>query len=223
VLELADETDFDLRLGEGTCVWARKFAESVPRRRQVGLYGRTFPGETVSGDHGGFLRLDTGLLLGVADGLGHGPDARVASAAAIDVLHANATSTPVQILERAHSALRRTRGAVMAVASIVEPGHALDVACVGNIGVHLYGLGPSRRLGGSSFVLGGSGPLFRANHELEVLGEGDALVMFTDGLVTRTDIEGDLDLLREHPVVIAAALVERFGRDNDDVLVMAVR
>ena len=36
------------------------------------------------------------------------------------------------------------------------------------------------------------------------------------------DLTGEHDLLREHPVVIAQRVVERFARDNDDVLVMVV-
>jgi anti-sigma regulatory factor (Ser/Thr protein kinase) len=223
VLELADETDFDVRVGEGTCVWARKFAQGVPRRRQVGVFGRPCPGETISGDHAIFLRLGDGLLVGLADGLGHGPEARIASMAAIVALQRNAAMTPERILEQCHDALRGTRGAVMSVASMVEPGHAVDIASVGNVSAHLYGFGPTRRVSGSSFVVGAIGKPHRAAHESHALGASDALVLFSDGLTTRTDLEGDLDLLREHPVVIAQRMVERFGRNNDDVLVLVAR
>ncbi len=223
VHELADETDFDIRIGEGTCVWARKFAEPLPRRRQVGVYGRACPGETISGDDGAFARIDGGLLVGVADGLGHGPLARDASAPAIESLRQHAHDGPLRILERCHETIQGTRGAVMAAAKLDEPGESVTVASVGNVAVHAYGPETSRRAAGSSFVLGSPGVLRKPLQETFPLGRRDALVLFTDGLSSRTDIEGELDILWEHPVVIAQHLVERFSRDNDDALVLVVR
>jgi hypothetical protein len=49
------------------------------------------------------------------------------------------------------------------------------------------------------------------------------LVMFTDGIGSRASIETDLSLLREPPIVIAHQLVERFAREDDDVLVLVAR
>ena len=48
-LPAADEVDIDVRLGEGTCVWARKFASPVPKAREVAIFGRPCEGEAVSG------------------------------------------------------------------------------------------------------------------------------------------------------------------------------
>jgi anti-sigma regulatory factor (Ser/Thr protein kinase)/serine/threonine protein phosphatase PrpC len=224
VVELADETDFDIRLGEGTCVWARKFAESVPRRRQLGVYGRACPNEDTSGDDGAFLRSDEWLLLAVVDGLGHGPLAREASAAAVETLASAEGHTVDQVLMRSHVALRDTRGAVMAAVRIREPGDVAVVGCAGNASVHVYGLGAARRFSGPSFVLGAAGRPPRIFVEEHLLAPSDAVVLFTDGLTTKTDLEGELDLvLREHPVVIAQRLVERFGRGNDDALVLVAR
>jgi anti-sigma regulatory factor (Ser/Thr protein kinase) len=223
VVELADEVDFDIRIGEGTCIWARKFATSVRRRRQIGLYGRPFPEERVSGDHGGFVRAGDALLVGLADGIGHGPEAREASAAAIATLRARSTLAPEQILDVCHEALGGTRGAVMAVVRVPEPGEAAVISIVGNIDVHIYGLAKGRRFAGPSFVIGAPGTSRRTKREEHPLGLRDVLVLFSDGLSTRTDLEGELDLLREHPIVIAHQLAQRFGRENDDVLVLVAR
>jgi anti-sigma regulatory factor (Ser/Thr protein kinase) len=223
VVELADEVDFDIRVGEGTCIWARKFAKSVRRRRQIGLYGRPFPGERVSGDHGGFVRVGDALLVGLADGLGHGPEAREASAAAIATLRARSALPPEKILDACHEALAETRGVVMAVVRVPEPGGAAVASIVGNIDVHIYGLAEGRRLSGPSFVLGAPGTRRRTVREEHPLGPRDVLVLFSDGLSSRTDLEGELDLLREHPIVIAHQLAQRFGRQNDDVLVLVAR
>jgi hypothetical protein len=160
-------------------------------------------------------------VVGVVDGLGHGPSAREASDRAVQTLHENAASEPDRIVIACHEALRGTRGAVMTVARIEDPD--VFVAAVGNVSAHLYGRGRARRVGGTSFVLGSPGAIRKQTVEALPIDDRGVLILFSDGLTTRTDLEEDLDLLREHPVVIAQRLVERFGRDNDDAIALVVR
>jgi anti-sigma regulatory factor (Ser/Thr protein kinase) len=223
VIEHADETDFDVRMGEGTCVWARKFARVVPRRREIGIYGRPYPGEPISGDDATFVREDELLLVGLADGLGHGQLARVAARLAVDTLRVQRAASLEHILASAHSELQKTRGAVMATARIHEPSGELESASVGNVAARLCGPQLNRRFSGRSFVLGSPGNARKPVTEQQQVGQRDVLVLFSDGMTSRADLEGDLDLLREHPIVIAQQLVERFARDNDDVLVLVAR
>ena len=50
---LSDEVDVDIRLGEGTCIRARKFALPVEPRREIGILGRpTRPSASVAIRHG---------------------------------------------------------------------------------------------------------------------------------------------------------------------------
>ena len=49
-------------------------------------HGQTLSGEIISGDDGGFVQSESQLLAAVADGLGHGPEAREASNRAIDAV-----------------------------------------------------------------------------------------------------------------------------------------
>lgn len=221
VLELADEVDIDVRLGEGTCVWARKFDAAAPRRPRVGAFGRSFPGEPCSGDDAAFVRGSDWLLVGVVDGLGHGEPARQASVQAARVVAADGDTAPGQVLAECDRRLMRTRGAVMAAARLDEAGE-MSVAGVGNVGAHVYGPGPSWRFGGSSYVLGSPGGARRVAVESHRLLAREILVLFTDGIRSKLDLTGELDLLREHPAIIAQRIVERFARDDDDVLVMVV-
>lgn len=224
VCALADEVDFDSRVGEGLCVLARKFASEVPRRREVGIYGRPIAGERESGDEAGFVRDDVGLTLAVCDGLGHGEQARVASTAAMAAFGANAARNPVEILDAAHVALAKTRGAVMTVARIDEQAGLIEVAGVGNVTAHVYGVRTARRFGGTSFVLGAPqrAPQ-KIRTETAPIGPREAAVVFTDGVRSQLALEHELALLRERPVVIAQRVVERFARDGDDVLVLVAR
>jgi anti-sigma regulatory factor (Ser/Thr protein kinase) len=221
VLELADEVDIDVRLGEGTCVWARKFAQEAPRRPRVGVFGRSFPGERCSGDDAAFARSDGALLVGVVDGLGHGEAARDASVRAARLLAEKPDAAPEALVAECDRRLAHTRGAVMASARLDAAG-GLSVAGVGNVGAHVYGTGASWRFGGSSFVLGSPSGARRIAAENRHLQPRDVLVLFSDGIRSKLDLTGDFALLREHPAVIAQRIVERFARDDDDVLVMVV-
>jgi hypothetical protein len=109
----------------------------------------------------------------------------------------------------------------MTVARVDESD--LFVAAVGNVAAHVYGGDRPRRVGGTSFVLGSPGATWKQTVERLPLDHRGVVALFSDGLTTRADIADDLDLLREHPIVIAQRLVERFGRDNDDALALVVR
>ena len=223
VLELADEIDVDVRVEEGTCVRARKYASPVARGRQIGVYGRPYPGETKSGDDALFVRKGDALLVAVIDGLGHGVLARDAALPAAAEVVAAASEPFPRIFERAHEALRTTRGAVMSLARVDGTLAVVESAGVGNVGVQVCGVDAARRFAGSSFVLGAPGKLRQRPPEERPFGPRDALVLYTDGITTQMDLDGQLDLLHEHPVVIAQWVVERFGRSTDDALVLVVR
>ena len=222
VLELADEVDIDVRLAEGTCVRARKFARTETRRLRVGVYGRACEGELTSGDDAAFVRTASGLVVAVVDGLGHGEAAREAAERARDVLLAMPELEPAALLARIDAELARTRGAVMTIARIDEGLGQVALASVGNVSVQLVGPARAKRFGGSSYVLGSPGGARRVATEVHPMGARDALVVFSDGVTSRIDLTGDQGLLLEHPVVIAQRVVERFGRTNDDVTVLVV-
>ncbi len=223
VREHADELDMDVRLQEGSCVWARKFAQPVPRRREVGIYGRPYPGEDVSGDQALFVRGEDSLLLAAIDGLGHGLPARFASDEATVSFRSHPGTSLASMIESCHLALHKTRGAVATLARVLEPEDELEAACVGNVTMHVAGPGRSKRSLGASWVIGSAGGRRKPSLERLALADRDAVVLFSDGLSSRLDLSHELDLLREHPIVIAQQTLERYARGNDDALVLAAR
>jgi anti-sigma regulatory factor (Ser/Thr protein kinase) len=220
----AHEVDFDVRIGEGTCVRARVWVGEVARRREVGIFGRPCMGEQVSGDHAVAFRSDARLLLAVCDGLGHGAPARLASNVAVRAFVDRREALPAAILEECHGRLHGTRGVVMAVAAVRECGSpALDLASVGNITIELVQPRAARRFGATSFIVGSQQRGWRQHVESSPIGDSEVLVMSTDGIASRASIAEDFLLLREHPIAIAYQLAERFGRKDDDVLVLVAR
>lgn len=218
--ELADELDFDVRLGEGTCVRARKFDSYATRCRRVGVYGRPYPGERTCGDDASFERAESGLTFTVADGLGHGALAREASSLAVGLVPKSLDRTLDGLLEDAHRALQDSRGAVM-VAGRLRPDE-VDLAGIGNITAHVYGPRKARRFAGTSFVVGSRGDARRPTRESIALDPRDVVVVHSDGIRSGLDLSEELELLREHPIVVAQRVVERFARPDDDVLVMVI-
>jgi anti-sigma regulatory factor (Ser/Thr protein kinase) len=222
VLRLSDEVDFDVRVGQGTCIAARKLARRGARRREVAIFGRPADGERVSGDDAGFVRLaDGALMVGLADGLGHGHDALDASSKAIDVLLARADQRPADLLEECDRALAGTRGAVMAAVHLDDALGELVHASAGNVEARAFGPRTSRGFAGWAFVLGARrAPRPKLREERAPIHAGEALVLFSDGLSTRARIDDEPGLLQRHPILVAARLMKDFARGNDDATVM---
>jgi len=220
---MTHELDLDVRIGEGTCVRARLFAEQPPRAREVGIYGRALPHEATSGDHAAFVRDGDVLTLALADGIGHGPLAHDAAGRAIAAFQAQHGLSPTATLEACHHAVLGSRGAVMAVARIDAAARSVEHAAVGNIMTRIERWRKSRLFTGSSATLGARGPRRKPLAETVTIEPTEVLMMYTDGLTSRVSLADEPDLLREHPVVIAQRVLTLFGRANDDALVVVAR
>jgi anti-sigma regulatory factor (Ser/Thr protein kinase) len=131
---LCDELDCDIRLGQGTCVWARTFAKPVNGLcRELALLGRPCDGEVVSGDAGGFVRSETGFLACVADGLGHGLLAHRASSQAVAIVSENPALSIPEILTKCDRGLTDTRGAVMSLVRFDSSAQRVECGAVGDV------------------------------------------------------------------------------------------
>jgi len=223
VLGLADEVDFDVRLGEGTCVWARKFVAPVAHARRIAITGRPIDGEARSGDDAAFIRFDDGaILLALADGLGHGVEASVAARAAIDCVLAHPNMGLEALLEECHFALAKTRGAVMAIAHIAPDG-ALDVSMAGNAVARTVGrkANVDRRYAGPSFALGTPGRAPRLRTEHDAVSVHEMLVVHSDGISTR--LAASAEHFTVPHVVAVRRLLDAFSDRRDDALIAIVR
>jgi hypothetical protein len=112
----------------------------------------------------------------------------------------------------------------MAVACIDLRRGQIEHAGIGDVRTHIYRPRECHRFGSVAGVLGATNQRGRkCVAERKPMQDHDVIVMFSDGLTTRVDISEERQLLRRHPIVIAAHLLDRFGRSNDDALVLVTR
>jgi hypothetical protein len=184
--------------------------------------GAPLAGSTESGDVHVVAPFPNGVLVAVIDGLGHGSEAALAAQEAARILEARAGEPVLDLVRRCHEGLRKSRGAVMSIASFDERNDSLAWVGVGNVdGVLLRGAASGLRdeaIAGRGGVVGYQLPPLRA--AIVVASRGDVLIMSTDGI--RGGFSGALDL-EAAPQAIADLIFSRYAKGSDDALVLVAR
>ena len=98
----------------------------------------------------------------------------------------------------------------------------VELVGIGNVTAHVCGLQRTKRFTGTSFIVGARGEHRRPASDSVQLDSRDVVVVYSDGIRSGVDLTGERELLREHPIVVAQWVVERFGRPDDDALVMVI-
>lgn len=229
---LADEFDLISHPGIGTLIFARIHANSgrpyqtAPPRDAVFEFGTIClpaPGEEVSGDGWAVACAGDQLSVMMADGLGHGVGAAEASRAAQQVFAADFSpgcpGGPQRLVERAHTALRPTRGAALTAACLDADAGTIRYAGAGNVLARVVSGIDDRVL---QVQNGTVGVQIRTVQEQTAAWPVHALfILFSDGVQSRWLL--DPALLRAHPAMVAAWLVWRYARGKDDATVVVVR
>jgi phosphoserine phosphatase RsbX len=186
---------------------------------------RPLGGEGVSGDQPVVVDvLGTAALFGVIDGLGHGAAAATAATSAADVID-GAAEQPLDVLfGLCHRQLANTRGAAMTLARIDFGAETLQWMGVGNVAADLLAKSPSgmetrlsARLAGG--IVGYQIPGITPAERIPIR-PGYLLVMASDGIG-----EGHLDGVdfTAPAAMIAQRILQQYGRQTDDALVLVAR
>lgn len=224
IQRLSDEFSITSTPGRGTIVVARVHAPPghAPARFRASALSLAIKGETVCGDAYALRSTGDQARLLVADGLGHGPGAAEAAQAAVRVFDAAAPETlPAQVLERAHGALRITRGAAVAVVHLDAARGTLLFAGAGNIAGRIVSGVQDRSLLSQHGTVGLQ--IRRLQDVPYDWPEHSLLILHSDGLATRWTLTDTPGLLQCDPLVIAAWLVREHSRGRDDVTVVVIR
>jgi anti-sigma regulatory factor (Ser/Thr protein kinase) len=216
VKRIASEFDVYSLAGHGTVVLARVGA-ALPDAFGAVCIPRD--GEDSCGDAWCLAREDgTHWSLAVVDGLGHGPLAADAARCAVGSFTEAPRDTPQTQLERAHRALASTRGAAVAYAQ--RHDGAMLYGGVGNIAGRLSGATGSQGLVSHNGTLGFQMP--RVQQFDYPVPADSLLIMHSDGLSARWDLNGYEGLRAHHPAVLAALLYRDFSRARDDATVLVI-
>ncbi|HZP23489.1 MAG TPA: SpoIIE family protein phosphatase [Terriglobales bacterium] len=188
---------------------------------QVAGMAVPYPGERLCGDAWACHRTAELCSILLVDGLGHGRMAAEAADEAIQVFRQRAGLPPGEILSYIDDGLKKTRGAVAAIAEIRAAEKILTYGAVGNTMCTLLSRQTSRNLMSHNGTLGVASPRIP---EFRIDWPDDGiLVMHSDGLASRWDLSTYSGLLARHPAVIGGALLRDFRRQRDDASVVVVK
>jgi anti-sigma regulatory factor (Ser/Thr protein kinase) len=212
--------------GSGTALLARVVresptAEQSSRDYAVGAVSLAVSGETQCGDAWSVHFTPNRSIYIVADGLGHGPSAAEAAREAIRVFQEAPHLSPVRILTDGHLALAKTRGAAVSIAEILHDKAVVNYAGVGNISGAIFDGRKTRSMVSMNGTLGHSiGRVQDFSYSWE---KGSSLIMHSDGLATRWNIDQYPGLAARHPALLAGVLYRDFCRKRDDVTILVSR
>jgi len=195
----------------------------TPGLVDIGIAERTLRGEEQSGDRCVVAANGRRVLLGVIDGVGHGPEAALAATMAANTLEAFVHEPVDTLLQRCHTNLRPTRGAAITLVVIDADAHSLEWVGAGNVVAALqqiepFGLPATRELLVRAGAAGGSLPSTRTSRL--PLARGDTLVIATDGVSPA--FTNDISC-SEAPQQLADRLLKRYATPQDDALVLVAR
>ena len=220
VSRMADFFDLYSARALGTAVLARVAKDSMKGAASIAAISVPVRNEHVNGDGWDRVEDDGTLTVMVVDGLGHGLPAHEAAMAAGEAFR-TAKGAPTDKLRTIHDALKRTRGAAVAVAELHAGNGTMRFAGVGNISVTM--IDPAARRSAVS-LYGIVGHDVREFREFSYPWSREStLIMHSDGLTTRWDLDRYPGLLTHDPALIAGMLWKDHRRQNDDSTVVVAR
>jgi len=222
---LTSSFDVFTAAGRGTVFLARIDAtggRSAAPGMSVGVVRVPKAEEPVCGDDWGLTSYAGGAsLFVVADGLGHGLAAADAAGLAVRAMAGGREMGATEAMTIIHGALRNTRGAAVATA-FIPPGHrSVRFSGVGNISAFIVGPGASKTLVSHNGIVGHNA---RRIQEFEYAWPAGALlIMHSDRLSGRWNLDDYPGLTSRDPSIIAAVLYRDFTRRRDDSIVVVAR
>ena len=212
----------------GTTVLAHVWQDSPEQgpfatpRRQVGCVQVSRPGESVCGDQWTGRSSDGRLLLMLADGLGHGPQAHEAARRAIDTFEQREPGEPLHAIQAIHTALGPTRGAAVAALALDDDRAVASFCGIGNISAAI--VAPDGAAHKMVSMNGTAGHHAARLREFEyVIPPRSIVVMHSDGISTQWDLAAHPGVRTRHPSLIAAVLYRAAGGRRDDATVLVVK
>jgi len=190
---------------------------------EFGVWTKSFSNDEENGDCYMVKSLSNGVLLAVADGLGHGGEAAAAARAAMSCVESYNGQGIIPLFQLCHSALKPTRGAVMNLAFFNGTDNTMTWIGVGNVeGILIRAdssvTPPRENILLRGGVLGLNLPTLNAT--VMPVFSGDTLIFATDGIANTF---ADTLSLMDAPQKLADKIGCQFSKGTDDALVVVGR
>jgi len=219
---MMDELEIESELGKGTAVWTRKWLWAVKSlSMQFGVVKRALKGQAACGDAYFIKEFANRVLIGVVDGLGHGPDAAAAAETAVEYIGNNYRKSLTEIIRGCHEKLKETRGIVAGIALIDQGRSILRYTGVGNIAIRVRSRTRIRPVSVNG-ILGHN--LRKVREEEYPYNPGDMIILHSDGISRKFYMKlYPPEFFRRHPQGIAERIAAEFGRESDDLTIVVAR
>lgn len=220
IQRMSDHFDLFSQPGQGTVLFAQfdlpGLSHVPPERFSVGAVCTPYPGEEICGD--AWAIKDNRVM--IADGLGHGYAASVASQKAREVFLEHNLSLPLEaLLEQMHRALTSTRGGAISIAEILLEQRQVRFCGMGNVAGMIL-TDKQRSMVSSNGTVGYRiGRVQSFSYPWEPDG---VLLLASDGIGTKLNLSNYSGLYGRHPAVIAGLVHRDYKRLNDDATVVVV-
>jgi hypothetical protein len=179
---------------------------------------RTKAGQSVCGDGLAVIEVEGGALITVIDGLGGGVEAARPTTLALEVLREHPTRPLKELIERCHTALHGTRGAVIGLLRLEDQQHRATYVGVGNIGIHVVSDRMIKPISKNGIL--GHRQLPNLLEMSYIYNPNDLFVLYSDGISTRMISDSALNHLPENLDLLAIDLLERYGKTTDDATIL---
>lgn len=177
-----------------------------------GIFSRSLSDERYNGDRI-YLHYKGRVLRWLhLDGLGHGEEAKAATADLGGYLDGHAT--PQTVMAMVDRQLVNTRGAVAVTGEIDLAKNQLSMLGVGDMHAHVYSREQIQHIAFAPGILGREHR--KADLAESEFGKKNVVVTASDGIRRNWDTENFTGLFNQHPQLIAYALGNIMGRISDD-------
>ncbi|MBC8342730.1 MAG: ATP-binding protein [Bacteroidetes bacterium] len=207
-----------------TVFFSRKWAQNkdyLNNHFELGYISRPFPGEIMNGDHLFIHETASGLIAAVVDGIGHGKEAAFAAQTAVEYMAVNTSDSIDEILVGLHQSLMHTRGAVVSVAKFEMDKKQFTYGGIGNIYARVENSPHPVHPVSLNGTLGSRIGKIRSFEYPWV--PGSVLIMSSDGISNRWNMEDFPSLIKKHPALIAYVIYHNHCRTNDDASIMIIK
>ncbi len=181
--------------------------------------GVNYPGEKVCGDGYHIKYSKKGFQIFVGDGLGHGAYAHEAVSLAIKSFKQSIETDPSEILRNISDQVKKSRGLVATIACVDYATQNWTICGIGNINTRIYSGLENKTYTPYNGILGHNIPR-TLNNTVVPYHKHQIIVMHSDGLRTRWNLNDLTSVIKQNPGIIATSLFKDNIRGTDDATVL---